>query len=174
MPLSAEPWNWNPLICPADQDFIEWMLDHKREKWMAGTVLHLGPGAHHRVPRAMSNIGLECIGLTVSEDEHLWAPTLDGYRCILQNIWDFDPRGLEINFLTLFHIGEEAWKWGEIDAEKLDRLLEHMPKGGKVFFYARSAAFDRQLDYILSRSESSKPLRHSHQNKSVLVYEKSV
>lgn len=173
-PLSAEPWPWQPNLCPADQDFIEWMMEHKREKWLAGTVLHMGPGDHHRVPRTCSALGLECISYTVSDEEHFIAPTLDGYRCEFKNIWDIDPETLpEIQFLTLFHIGEEAWKFGEIDHAKLDGLVSRVSKGGHVFFYARSAAFDRQLDYILDIT-GRHILRSAYQHRSVLVYEKVV
>lgn len=169
----SEPWPWQPNLCPADQDFIEWMLEHKREKWMAGTVFHMGPGSHHRVPRTCEALGLECIGLTVSEEEHLMRPQFISYVCLLKNFWDLEYEQLpEIQFLTLFHIGEEAWKFGEIDNTRLYRMLARVPQGGHVFFYARSAAFDRQLDFILDATNTG-TLKHKYQHRSVLVYEKA-
>lgn len=172
MTLDAAPWPWSPTLCPADEDFIEWLMEHKREKWLAGTVFHLGPGAHHRVPRSCSALGLECVSYTVSDEEHFMAPTLDGYRCELKNIWDIDYDSLpEFQFMTLFHFGEEAWKWGEVDIAKLRELVSHVPKGGYVFFYGRSAAFDRQLDFILEATAIGL-LKSKYQHRSVLVYEK--
>lgn len=170
--LDVEPWPWQPDKCPADQEFIEWLMEHKREKWMAGTVFHMGPGDHHRVPRACINFGLECISITVSEGELLMQPHLDGYRCILQNIWNLDPKKLpEIHFMTFFHIGEMAGEYGDIDYDKMDALIERVTPGGHVFFYARSSAWDRQmlyLHYALNKGD----IKQVYQHKSVLVCRK--
>lgn len=171
--LDAEPWPWQPDKCPADQDFIDWMMENKREKWFAGTVFHMGPGAHHRVPRTCNVLGLQCISITVSEEEHFILPTLDEYQCILQNIWDVNVLALpRIDFMTLFHVGEEAGKWGDIDHGKLDFLIGRVVQGGYIFFYTRSAAWDRQMEY-LNWAIRSGLMRRVKNYKNLVMFQKS-
>lgn len=149
--LNIEPWPWQPELCSADENFIEWMLENRRQPWMAGTVFHMGTGEHHRVPRTCEALGLECIGITVSEDEYLHKPELPGYRCLLEDIYQIDYEKLpEIQFMTMFHLGEMADVFGEINAqfEQLAGLVYNVVLGGKVFFYDRSAAADRVHQFI--------------------------
>lgn len=171
--LDVEAWPWQPDLCPADRDFIEWLMENKRQPWMAGTVFHMGPGSHHRVPRTCEALGLECISITVSEDELLMMPQFTSYRCILQNIWDLEPDTLpDIHFMTLFHIGEMAGEYGDVDYEKLKILINAVPVNGRVFFYVRSAAFDRVDPWLQRIAHLDNMLQLVRGYKSILEYKR--
>lgn len=147
MKFDLEGWPWQPNLCPADEQFIEWLMARKHSRHLTGPVFHMGTGLHHRVGRTCDAISIECFGLTASEDEDFMKPDLHGYRVILEDIYKLDPEKLpELQYMTLFHLGEMEDRFGPIQPEVIDALVRRVKVGGLVFFYRRSSAADRVSD----------------------------
>lgn len=140
--FDVEPWPWQPALCPADQEFIAWLLENK--KAITGPVFHMGPGEHHRVGRTCDVIGVECFSMTVSEDEAFWDPGLYGYRVIVDSVNEYDFSKLpEFQVMTLFHLGEMPDRFGEPTQELLQSLFDRVISGGTLILYKGSSAWDR-------------------------------
>lgn len=139
--FNLEPWPWNPALCPADKQFIDWLIE--RKKTLHGPVFHMGTGAHHRVGRSCDALGIECFGITASEEEQFLAPELHGYRSILEDIYEYDPKHLTFHIMSLFHLGEMVDRFGEIQYEKIAALVSRVEPDGKVLLYKRSSAYER-------------------------------
>jgi hypothetical protein len=148
-PFDVEPWPWQPNLCPADEQFISWLLGQNRS-WLTakiqanGPVFHMGPGSHHRVAKTCDVLGVYCFSMTVSEEEEFMKPDLFGYRVLLGNINDYDLSLLpQFQIMTLFHFGEMPDRFGEPTRERLLELISKVEKGGLIFFYRGSSAWDR-------------------------------
>jgi hypothetical protein len=137
-----EGWPWQPNLCPCDEYFID-LLSGERKEVLHGPIFHMGPGLHHRVGAYCGDHGLECYSITASQEEAKSKPDIENYHVILEDIYKFDPASLpEIQWMTLFHLGEMVDRFGPIQSDVIDRLVQRVPSGGKVYFYARSSTWD--------------------------------
>lgn len=163
---NLEPWPWQPELCPADEEFIQWLLEHKRDAFH-GPIFHMGTGLHHRVGRTCYALDVECVGLTASEGEEIAKPELPGYRVILEDIYQLDASKLPtFQYMTLFHLGELVDWFGEIQVEKVNDLIRRVEKSGMVFFYKGSSAWDRVVPFL----ESNPFLKFTGEYKDLKIY----
>lgn len=143
-----EGWPWQPNLCPADQQLIEYLNDRNSE----GKILfHMGTGLHHMVGIEATRLKMPCIGLTVSSEEyavsaHYVSPF---YQVMFGDINKLDPRLLPtLDYATLFHFGEMAGYFGEIDEDVLLGIIFRLKIYGKIIFYTGSSAWDRVLPVL--------------------------
>lgn len=137
---NVEGWPWLPDKCPPDMYFIEYMKTHPSE---AKTILHQGPGLHHRVGIECCAMGHRVIGITISREEvvsRVFRLDVPDYQVFYANVNEVDTSLLPtLDIVTLFHFGEMPSMFGAAKEQHLQRLLDKMPLGGLMMFYNRSA-----------------------------------
>jgi hypothetical protein len=83
-------------------------------------------------------------------------------------IYKLDPNRLPpIQYMTLFHLGEMVDRFGEIDFAQVEAVMSRVERGGKVFFYTKSSAWDRAK---LIRENENLVLSHTY--KGLEVYDR--
>lgn len=144
--FDLESWPWQPELCSADKDFIDWLNEREELANELSPVFHMGPGSHHAVGIACAQQGIVCTAVTASEEEFLISKAVDlpGYNVILSDINKLDTELLsEFKIMTLFHIGEMEDRFGPVNYDVVLSLVKKVVPGGRVFFYKKSSAWDR-------------------------------
>lgn len=164
-----QPWAWQPDLCPADQDFIEWF---KRSREHSLNIFHMGPGVHHKVGLSLSDDN-SVVSVTLSPAEvtsYISLCTQDpylsiGYTCLYGDIhylnWDaFRP----FDIVTLFHLCEIQTTNGFTRLHS--KLLTHTKIDSWVIGYRQSANASQAQAYLNEWFEKT------HEFKSLDFYRK--
>lgn len=164
-----QPWVWQPNLCPADQDFIEWVRSNDD---VGLTIFHMGTGSHHQVGDNLSRLN-DVIGLTYSPEEmesYIYKvkeyPFLSqGYTLLFGDIYNIDLAILpRLHYITLFHLGEiyDPENTVRDSTQVIEQMQELLYPQGKIIYYKDSAAASTVLplmDESLVLVEEFKSLR---------------
>jgi hypothetical protein len=156
----VEGWPWLPDKCPPDMYFIEYMQN--LPKWPSLTILHQGPGLHHRVGIECCKLGHRVIGVTVSREEvvsRVFRVDTPNYQVFYANLNEVDTSMLPtLDIVTMFHFGEMAGEFGMPEDSHIQRLLDKMPVNGLIMFYNRSAGRGNSEATLKSMTEKGRIL----------------
>jgi len=172
--IDVQGWPWLPDKCPPDKYFIDYMKE--KEISPSKTILHVGTGLHHRVGIDCCAMGHKVIGMTVSREEvisRVFRVDTSDYQVIYANINNFDRHMLpDLDIITLFHYGEMESDFGAVDPETLYYLRHQLTDEGYMFFYNRSAAWDRAKPAVEYMAEKGW-LNYQETYEELEVYRKS-
>jgi len=167
----TRPWEWQPDLCPADQDFIKYVITertvdglYKVGPYTYGQVLHMGTGNHHRVGYELNKHDIDVIGLTLSPKEYASYIVLvendpkiqDTYLCLYGdinylNFLTFKP----FDLITCFHLCEID-TGADVD-ETVGYFVDALTLDGKLVHYRNSAnasqAREIIQDYFIKEDE---------------------
>lgn len=161
---SVGAWPWDPMRCPADEQFIAWL--NKGDYDYEG-VLHMGTGGHHMVGMTLADYEKSCLGLTDSQEEYMaymdWAQRHAEesrfYKCWFTDVHMLDDMLLpQFEVITLFHLGESPdprrEEYGADTVEEtITKLLGHLTPGGKMLFYTKSTNWKDIKELVTKMSE---------------------
>lgn len=168
---NIEGWPWQPNLCPADEEFIDWC------KIMAtgNRVFHMGTGLHHEVGKYLESRGVFCLGLTASkaEFESIRHDEMFFYSVLLDNLNHVAETRNEFakySIMTLFHLGEMPGVFGDIDTPLIRSLIKDcVMSAGLVAAYRRSSAWDRARTFFRNM-EAQGVLRRDSIYKDLIFY----
>lgn len=166
-------WAWQPGLCPADQDFIEWI---GLKSTFGYSILHMGTGLHHRVGNFLSGNN-DVMGITYSPEEMTayikrikQVPLITShYTVIFGDIYNLDYYLLpKFHFITLFHLGEiyDPEYTARDSTQVIEELQEYLYDGGNIIYYKDSAAVSTVLPLL------DDSLVRVEEYKSLIVYKK--
>lgn len=187
MNLWDAKWELDPVQCPCDIHFNEWI---ETNRIADKTIFHFGTGTHHIVGIGQAENGLNnaVIGITASiveyqdyirlVNEH--PRLMKSYLAYFGDIYLTNARLLpDIDIATMFHAGEyigantTSPAYGGVDDLGVARILVgRMRPGGYLLFYTGSFAFDK-ADALMGVLEQEGKLERAGTFKTLLVCRKT-
>lgn len=167
-----EGWEYQPDLCPADDDFIEW-LDRSD---LMHIIFQMGPGLHHKVGQYTAPKGMRTLSYTICPAEmetyaQLPLTTRMVYHCYHRDVNDM----LSVMNLTYFdaiylpHLGEYSYPQ-DSTPDYLHTIVDfrnHLYPDGVLVAYTKSSAADRIIsifDKLYPTHEDFRSLRIYHPN----------
>jgi len=161
-------WGWDTSICPADQHFLEWMVEHNH---FDKTIFHMGTGKHHMVGQGLYK-GNSIIGATLSPEEvaaYIELVTdnnllFHNYQVLFTDIHFLNPLFLPtFDIVTLFHLAEI---YNPVDdgmtLEEVVRMFKSkLNPGGVIVHYNKSSSRGPAipiLERVLNKVETYKTM----------------
>lgn len=175
-----EGWPYQPDLCPADDDFIEYLTEQVTPDftiWPTPAVFHMGPGLHHKVGRWAVSSNLACVAMTNSVEEltSFTQLKIDGadpfgrYACLFGDVQVDKPLMPKDGYrwITLFHLGEAPDERRDaLDIEGVGKVYSGLlRRDGELLFYTGSSAYDRVkpiLDEMMWPARGGTAWLHRH------------
>lgn len=170
--IDVQGWPWLPDKCPPDKYFIDYMREHALSP---KRIFHVGTGLHHQVGIDCCAMGHTVIGMTVSREEvisRVFRVDSSDYQVMYGNINTFNLDLLpQFDIINLFHFGEMESDFGPVDPNVILDLLHRLDNEGYLFFYNRSAAWDRAR-IAVKEVEDHEYIYHQETYEELEVYRK--
>lgn len=155
MPTEIElnPWPWNPEICPADQQAIEFIKNQVGDSKCA--ILHMGTGGHHQLGLQLQSRSLHTVGITLSPKEFeeyikliQARPELQRhYTCLFGDLHNLNFDAFRtFDIVTLFHLCEIDT--GADITQTLKRIMWNIFEDSLVLGYRKSANARQAIAYL--------------------------
>jgi hypothetical protein len=151
--LWKDPWPLDEKQCPCDVHFTRYLAASGLK---AQRIFHFGTGDHHHVGLQAAANGHSALGITATEAEYASYVRLivenphlgKNYKVLFSDIYQTNLDLLpSFDLVTLFHVGE-FWSANNApfasldDAALLAGMAGKLVKGGRLFLYTGSFAYD--------------------------------